>query len=295
MSVFATSTQQNLDAIIDAVACGRLTPCDVAGITDAELEVLFALGQNRLETGQLEHANYFFTALVTMMPYRARYWRALGISAHHLGAFLEARRAYEAALYLDPEHKLSACWAAQVCVLLGEDAQAKHWLKQAKKSSETQVQKLVLLLEQPSYGQQLRHLVNDFQLQIEQTATQSSSDGFMFTTSSGKTLPLENSPWKADKTADIVQPKDMDAFLSAAGHLTAQMPADPRIETITNTFVPQTAVTTEFHPSQKTGTTKASSAKTVRSAKTHSQVPAEATAARRLGVSFLQEMTKTKT
>lgn len=297
MSKSTTSLRHDLETVVDAVARGRLTPCDVAGITDAELEVLFAIGQNKLETGQHEQANQFFTALVTLMPYRARFWRALGISAHHLGAFLEARRAYEAALYLDPEHQATACWAAQVCVLLGENLQAQYWLEQAESSNDPDVQKLIHLLRQPSYVQQIQQLFADFKLQSEDKDTQTQVKLATFTTSDGQKLPLENSVWHAQQTLEITrtQPLNLRELTNAAGQLEPEVPTEARTETVTHTFAPQKTVTTRMTPVSKTRTSRLTSTAGVRPARTHSPVRPEATAARRLGLIFLDDLTPTKT
>lgn len=132
------SEAQKLDAIVDAVCQGRLTPADVAGLGADELEAIYAWGQMRLESGQVQEAITMWAALVALDPYQARAWRALGIGHHHAGAIELAKGAYQAALYLEPTHGLTAVYAAEAHLLLGDWVLAEACAKLVRRSQDAQ-------------------------------------------------------------------------------------------------------------------------------------------------------------
>lgn len=110
----------------------------MAGLYRDELDSIYGLGQICLQTGQIPQAVALWRALVSLDPYQARSWRALGVAHHHAGEVPAASAAYAAALYLDPNHALTQVYAAEAHLLLGESAMAAHWAKAVRRGQNTE-------------------------------------------------------------------------------------------------------------------------------------------------------------
>jgi len=122
--------------LIDAVARGRLALAEVGGITPAELDALYELAAARLDVGRNREAADILAGLLTLFPYAARAWRAYGVALHRLLEIEPARRAYDAALLLDPDELTARCYRGEVLLYLGEKAAARVDLELAARSSD---------------------------------------------------------------------------------------------------------------------------------------------------------------
>src|SRR5690606_3363596 len=110
--------------LTDALALGRLTAGELAALAPLELDALYELGAQRLDTERFEDAVAIFAGLVTLFPYTARYWRAYGVALHRSMELVRAAAAYEAALRLEPEHLLTRLYRAEVLIYAGRAAEA---------------------------------------------------------------------------------------------------------------------------------------------------------------------------
>lgn len=119
-----------LDAtLVDALSGATLTCADLGGLTSRELNALYLTGQRALANEQTHHAVVLFSLATELMPYQARFWRALGVCLHRLGKYSDASAAYKTALYLFPDHALTQVYLAETLHLLGDGAGAHRALK----------------------------------------------------------------------------------------------------------------------------------------------------------------------
>jgi tetratricopeptide (TPR) repeat protein len=144
-----TGPASGVDLIFFAALHGQLTAAQLSGLGDGELMALLAMGQTRLQTGRAKQAAALFSALTAFAPYTARFWRALGLARHHQGHWAHAGFAYAAALALEPEHALTACWAAEAYLLLGDTARAEPLAVRAWSSGDVAARTRIQLLTGP--------------------------------------------------------------------------------------------------------------------------------------------------
>lgn len=110
----------HLADLTDALARGRLAIAEIVGMTAAELDAVHAMALARLDVGQDAQAAELLAGLVALFPFSPRYWRAYGVALHRLRGFAEARRAYDAALALEPGHAATSGLRGEVLALLGD-------------------------------------------------------------------------------------------------------------------------------------------------------------------------------
>jgi type III secretion system low calcium response chaperone LcrH/SycD len=77
--IFSDFSQEDIQSIIDAMADG-FTPAEAAGVEQARLEALYALGHSLYSSGEYQDAETAFRALC-LYDYRDnRFWMGLGAS-----------------------------------------------------------------------------------------------------------------------------------------------------------------------------------------------------------------------
>ena len=118
-----------LDALTDAVARGRLALAEVALIPPRELDAMFELAAQYLDTGRDTEATTVLGGLVALFPFSSRFWRAYGVALHRQLEVSRARAAYEAALALEPSHELTRCYLTEILMYLGETEVARRELE----------------------------------------------------------------------------------------------------------------------------------------------------------------------
>jgi len=128
-----------LPDLTDALARGRLAIAELAGMTSAELDAVHGMALARLEVGQDAQAAELLGGLVALFPFGPRYWRAYGLALHRLRSLSGARRAYDAALALEPGHETTLGLRGEVLALLGDHAAARRDLEAAARSTERDV------------------------------------------------------------------------------------------------------------------------------------------------------------
>ncbi|WP_198031295.1 SycD/LcrH family type III secretion system chaperone [Bradyrhizobium sp. th.b2] len=103
---------------------GRATLGDVVGITDEELEALYALGYRYYCCGKYERALSFFRFLCLHRHTDARYWLSLAATSQVLEDTEGAVQAYGLAALLNSEDPQIPLRAAECLVKLGRPAAA---------------------------------------------------------------------------------------------------------------------------------------------------------------------------
>ncbi|MBI3179803.1 MAG: hypothetical protein HYZ27_09085 [Deltaproteobacteria bacterium] len=140
--------------LTDAIARGRLALAEVAAIPPREIDSLYALAVQYLDSGRDQEASELLAGLVALFPYRARTWRAYAIALHRMLDLPRALAAYEAALTLDPADPRTCCYRAEVLFYLGERQAALAELHTLTRASDAQIARraldLILLIERPT-------------------------------------------------------------------------------------------------------------------------------------------------
>lgn len=115
--------------LADALSQGRLALAEIAGMSAAELDAIYALAIARLDARHFEDALHLITALITLMPFCAKYWRAYGVTLHQSGVVERALAAYDAALVLEPDHLDIQCYRAELLIYLQRHQDARAVLQ----------------------------------------------------------------------------------------------------------------------------------------------------------------------
>lgn len=118
-----------LGDLTDALSRGRLTLAELAVIRPHELNALFELACERLDTERDRDAATLLACLVALFPYDPRYWRAYGIALHRLLDLDGARAAYDAAIALAPESDSSRCYRGEIALYQEDRAIARRDLE----------------------------------------------------------------------------------------------------------------------------------------------------------------------
>ena len=90
-----------LEFMIHGFMNGLITLQELEGISDEEMEMIYALGFNFFTYGKYDAAKDIFTGLTAYAPYTAHYWRALGAVNQQLKDYQEAIAAYDMAIAND--------------------------------------------------------------------------------------------------------------------------------------------------------------------------------------------------
>ncbi|MEM6533757.1 MAG: bacterial transcriptional activator domain-containing protein [Myxococcota bacterium] len=114
-----------LGDLTDAVSRGRLTMAEIAAIRRQELDALFELACERLDTERDEEAAVLLACLVTLYPYEPRYWRGYGIALHRQLDLEGARAAYDAAVSLKPTDDSTRCYRGEVALYQSDFSTAR--------------------------------------------------------------------------------------------------------------------------------------------------------------------------
>jgi type III secretion system low calcium response chaperone LcrH/SycD len=106
------------EGLVNALFNHGLTPALAHGITDDELEAVYAQGYEDLEQGRFDEALGQLSFLVSQAPWDRRFQYSLGLCQQHRGEYAAAGSFYANAMMLDATDALSAfrmgeCLAAQ--------------------------------------------------------------------------------------------------------------------------------------------------------------------------------------
>lgn len=114
-----TTTARYLEYMIHGFYNGLLTLMELGGISDDEMETLYALGYNFFTYGKYEAARDIFVGLTAHAPYTAYYWRALGAVNQQLKDYAKAIAAYDMAIANDETDIVSYVYRGESQILSG--------------------------------------------------------------------------------------------------------------------------------------------------------------------------------
>jgi tetratricopeptide (TPR) repeat protein len=115
------------EGLVDALFGHGLTSAIAHGITEEELEAVYAQGYEALQQGSLDDALGYLSFLVAQQPWDRRFQYSLGLCQQHRGEFASAGGFYANALALDASDALCAyrmgeCLAGQGDLVAARDA-----------------------------------------------------------------------------------------------------------------------------------------------------------------------------
>ena len=100
-SEIENTAAQYLEFMIHGFMNGLITLQELEGVSDDEMETIYALGYNFFTYGKYDAAKDIFTGLTAYAPYTAHYWRALGAVNQQIKDYTEAIAAYDMAIAND--------------------------------------------------------------------------------------------------------------------------------------------------------------------------------------------------
>lgn len=108
-----------LEFMIHGFMNGLITLQELEGISEEEMETIYALGYNFFTYGKYDAAKDIFTGLTAYAPYTAHYWRALGAVNQQLKDYPEAIAAYDMAVANDETDVVSYVYRGESQILSG--------------------------------------------------------------------------------------------------------------------------------------------------------------------------------
>ena len=116
-SEIENTASQYLEFMIHGFMNGLSTLQELEGISDEEMETIYALGYNFFTYGKYDAAKDIFTGLTAYAPYTAHYWRALGAVNQQLKDYQEAIAAYDMAIANDEHDVVSYVYRGESQIL----------------------------------------------------------------------------------------------------------------------------------------------------------------------------------
>ncbi|MEC9466368.1 MAG: SycD/LcrH family type III secretion system chaperone [Myxococcota bacterium] len=116
-SEIENTASQYLEFMIHGFMNGLITLQELEGISDEEMETIYALGYNFFTYGKYDAAKDIFTGLTAYAPYTAHYWRALGAVNQQLKDYQEAIAAYDMAIANDEHDVVSYVYRGESQIL----------------------------------------------------------------------------------------------------------------------------------------------------------------------------------
>ena len=114
-----TTAAQYLEFMIHGFMNGLITLQELEGISQDEMETIYALGYNFFTYGKYDAAKDIFTGLTAYAPYTSHYWRALGAVNQQLKDYAEAIAAYDMAVANDESDVVSYVYRGESQILSG--------------------------------------------------------------------------------------------------------------------------------------------------------------------------------
>src|SRR5690606_3670181 len=111
---------QYLEFMIHGFMNGLITLQELEGISDSEMETIYALGYNFFTYGKYDAAKDIFTGLTAYAPYTAHYWRALGAVNQQLKDYTEAIASYDMAIANNESDVVSYVYRGESYILSGK-------------------------------------------------------------------------------------------------------------------------------------------------------------------------------
>jgi type III secretion system low calcium response chaperone LcrH/SycD len=120
-----------LTELAQEIMAGRTDLAVIQGITDDELEAVYALGHGFYTSGKYDDAVEMFRFLCTHRHMEPRYWLGLGAAKQLVGDPAAAVQAYGVCSLLDSADPQPPLRAAECFRLLGDEASARSALEAA--------------------------------------------------------------------------------------------------------------------------------------------------------------------
>ena len=128
-SEIESTAAQYLEFMIHGFMNGLITLQELEGISDEEMETIYALGYNFFTYGKYDAAKDIFTGLTAYAPYTAHYWRALGAVNQQLKDYSEAVAAYDMAIANDEFDVVSYVYRGESQILAQNKYSGLHDLQ----------------------------------------------------------------------------------------------------------------------------------------------------------------------
>ena len=103
---------------------GAMTLSEMKGMTEDEVESIYAVGYNLASVGKYEDAVKLFRGLVMLDHLEKKHWYGLGAVYQQLRDFEKASQAYRVCLFLDFFDPKPALHCAECYLALGDEATA---------------------------------------------------------------------------------------------------------------------------------------------------------------------------
>ena len=116
-------TEEKIAAALKEIGEGA-TLRALRGISDEEMEAIYAMGVNFYKAGNYEDAEKVFKFLTMYDHLNSRYWTAMGSLRQVQRKFAEAIEAYKFASFLDLENPKPMYYAAECMMALGQKTEA---------------------------------------------------------------------------------------------------------------------------------------------------------------------------
>lgn len=120
----ASMTEEKIAAALKAFGDGA-TLRAMRGLSDEEMEAIYAMGVNFYKAGNWDDAEKVFKFLTLFDHLSSRYWTGLGSLKQVRRQFAEAIEAYKFASFLDLENPRPMYYAAECHLALGQKAEAR--------------------------------------------------------------------------------------------------------------------------------------------------------------------------
>jgi type III secretion system low calcium response chaperone LcrH/SycD len=115
-----TSAVRYLAYLIHGYYDNLLTLMRLEGVSDQELDSLYALGYNLFTYGNYEACREIFQNLTAYAPYEGYFWRALGAVNQQLKDYPQAIAAYDMAIANDESDVVSYVYRGESQILSGD-------------------------------------------------------------------------------------------------------------------------------------------------------------------------------
>jgi len=110
---------------------------DFTGLTDESMEVIYAVGHQKYQSGNYSEAETIFTMLTVLNHFEEKFWKALAASRAMQGKHEEALPAYGMLGLLQPEDHVTPFQCAKSFLAVGKQEEAMAALRSCLANSET--------------------------------------------------------------------------------------------------------------------------------------------------------------
>lgn len=115
---------EQMETLVHDFLSNQKTFKDIKGITDKEMEGIYATAYNFYTHGKFDRANDIFSALCQMDPYQSKYWLGLGATRQMEKKYEKAIEAYGLATLMDSKNPFPAFHSAHCFMKLSNNDSA---------------------------------------------------------------------------------------------------------------------------------------------------------------------------